>query len=277
MLPPCTASALHRDLNARALCYAREHALLHEISSGRNGSVLFGADDQGRHGNFHPVSYRAILRCEPWRERLDKVHTAHRRARPRADWHWRELDCAASSDALLMNVFCHPLTLRSPRIASLLGVSVADRPCFGLHPRLAMARDAVDTTEIDMAWGELLLESKLTESDFQIARPALLTRYRGLEDCFDMEALPRSSAGGYLGYQLLRGVLAAQKLDRSFCVLCDGRRADLVAQWHAVTRAVRFAALRCRCKLLTWQELAGALPDTLQRFLAEKYGIEPER
>ncbi len=276
MLLPCTASALHPDLNARALGYAREHALLPEVAPGRNPSVLFGEDDRGRHGNFHPASYRAIVQCPAWHERLGKAHTAHLRVRARADWHWRELDCAASSDALLMNIFCHPLTPRSARVSALLGFSGSDRPCFGLHPRLAMARDAVDTTEVDMAWGDLLVESKLTESDFQTARPALLGRYRGLEDCFDMEALPRTETGGYPGYQLVRGVLAAHALGRSFCLLCDGRRADLVAEWHGVLRAVRPAVLRCRCKLLTWQELAGVLPGTLQRFLAEKYGIAAE-
>ncbi len=275
MLLPCTASALHRDLNMRAIHYAREHALLHEVAPGRSPSVLFGEDDRGSHGNFHPASYQAILACANWRERLRKSHTAHRRARPRADWHWRELDCAASSDALLMNVFCHPLVLRSVRVAALLGNSANTWPCFGMHPRLAMARNAVDTTEIDMEWGELLVESKLTETDFQTARPTLLERYCGLAECFYLQDLPRTAAGGYLGYQLVRGVLAAQAWERSFCVLCDVRRTDLIAHWHEVLRAVRSAAIRCRCKLLTWQELAGALPEPLQRFLREKYGIEP--
>ena len=270
-----SASALHRDLNARAFDYARKHSLLHEVAPGRNPSVLFGEDEQGRHGNFHPGSYRAILAHAGWRERLRKAHTASLRARARADWHWRELDCAASSDALLMNVFCHPHLQRSGRVAAMLGVTTSARPGFGLHPRLAMARNAVDTTEIDMEWGDLLVESKLTESDFQTARPSLLARYQGLESCFGLEDLPRTATGGFAGYQLIRGVLAAQALERSFCVLCDVRRIDLIAQWHAVLGAIRYAALRCRCKLLTWQELAGAVPATLQLFLAEKYGIVP--
>jgi hypothetical protein len=40
-------------------------------------------------------------------------------------------------------------------------------------------------------------------------------------------------------------------------------------------RAVRLSELRCRLKLLTWQELATVLPADLQQFLAVKYGIFP--
>jgi hypothetical protein len=36
---------------------------------------------------------------------------------------------------------------------------------------------------------------------------------------------------------------------------------------------IRIVELRLRCKVLTWQELAEALPAKLQRFLQEKYEI----
>jgi hypothetical protein len=39
-------------------------------------------------------------------------------------------------------------------------------------------------------------------------------------------------------------------------------------------KGVRPVDLRLRCKALTWQELAKALPRSLQEFLGEKYGIE---
>ena len=57
--------------------------------------------------------------------------------------------------------------------------------------------------------------------------------------------------------------------------MCDARRLALMRIWQEVISAVRSAALRCRCKLLTWQELAGALPGSLRQFLAAKYGITP--
>ncbi len=269
----CSAGTLHRDLNARAAAYAAKHGLLHDLTTGRAPSVIFGQDEQGRHGNFHPESYRAICADEGWRERLSKAHTAGPRSRPRADWHWRELDCAASSDALLMNIFCHPRVFASGKVAALLGIAHGSRPCFGVHPRLARERGLIDTTETDMALDDLFVEAKLTESGFQTARPALLDRFPGWQEVFDPEQLPRTPNGSVACYQLLRGVLAAHEAGGSFCVLCDARRGDLIGQWYSILCAVRGAALRCRLKLLTWQELAACLPPTLQQFLAEKYGI----
>jgi hypothetical protein len=74
-------------------------------------------------------------------------------------------------------------------------------------------------------------------------------------------------------YQLIRGVLAAHSSESRFCVLCDGRRPDLVEAWYRVTSAVTIYDLRCRLQLLTWQELAKALPDEVQEFLQVKFGI----
>ena len=123
-----------------------------------------------------------------------------------------------------------------------------------------------------MKMGELLIEAKLTESDFQSARPDLISRYRDLEAVFDLSELPTRN-GKHCGYQLIRGALAAYATGCSFCVFCDARRPDLVEGWYRVMRAVQPFELRCRLKLLTWQELAAALPKDLQQFLSAKYGI----
>ncbi len=272
--PFCSGSALHRDLNTRALLYARQHQLLHELSPGRTPSVLFGEDAAGQHGNFEPRSYRAIRADPAWLRRLSKAHTGSRRAQPRADWRWRELDCAGSSDALLMNIFCYPGLLESGTVAALLGIDARSRARFGVNPQLARERNLIDRTEIDMELGGLLFEAKLCESDFQTARPALLARFLGWADVLDPDELPRDANSGFRNYQLIRGVLAAHSTGSSFCVLLDARRRDLAESWHAVLRAVRSATLRCRLMLLTWQELCTALPKPLRRFLAEKYGIE---
>jgi hypothetical protein len=80
--------------------------------------------------------------------------------------------------------------------------------------------------------------------------------------------------GKLCGYQLVRGTLAARATGASFCVLCDGRRSDLVEEWYRVISAVRSAELRSRLKLLTWQELAETLPVDLRDFLRVKYGIQ---
>ena len=123
-----------------------------------------------------------------------------------------------------------------------------------------------------MSLGHLFVEAKLTESGFQNARPDLVLQYQGLSDVFDVEDLP-ASAGRFHSYQLIRGVMAAHHRQRSFVVLCDGRRLDLVEAWYRVLRTVRSCELRSRMALLTWQELSQALPVTLQKFLERKYGI----
>ena len=75
-----------------------------------------------------------------------------------------------------------------------------------------------------MRVGDLLVEAKLTESDFQSARMELIERYRDLEEVFDVAELP-VRGGRVMGYQLIRGTLAAHASGSSFCVLCDARQA----------------------------------------------------
>ena len=125
-----------------------------------------------------------------------------------------------------------------------------------------------------MRLGDLLVEAKLTESDFQLTDARLLHRYRDFESVFDKVDLPLRR-GKHVGYQLIRGALAAYAANGSFCVVCDARRPDLAECWYSVMRAVRLVDLRCRLKLLTWQELAKAVPYDLRDFLALKYGVFP--
>lgn len=183
-----------------------------------------------------------------------------------------ELDCANSSDALLMNIFCHARSIRSEVLSSMLGIAPGLVPEFGFKPRIPLRDGKTDRTEIDMKLGKLLVEAKLTETGFQVAVPAMIERYRDIEIVFDPSELPRSG-DAVLGYQLIRGVFAAYSGESTFCVLCDVRRPDLIETWYSVTRAMRNCDLRCRLQLLTWQELAVVLPKTLQQFLTIKYGI----
>jgi hypothetical protein len=245
--PAWSASLLRRDLSARAQHLARTHDLLHEISPGSNPAVIFGRDDHGRHGNFHPASDTTICANPAWLRRLAKPHTASRRSRARKDWQWMELDSANSSDALLMNIFCHPGVFNghtlAPAVANLLNVDPTAQPCFGINPGVPLKtvrkikrrttqslqtnlnqasepqtsntagapyldseiwaletptaastttdQTLTDRTEIDLQLGNLFLEAKLTESNFQTAAPRLIERYRDLETVFDLTRLPR--------------------------------------------------------------------------------------
>ena len=257
--------SLRTELALRNLRLAAEQSFLHHRTDGQTPSVIFGRDANGRHGNFHARSYDSICADPAWAKRLEKTHTAYKRARARADWQWKELDCANSSDALLMNIFCHPETMQNRRLHALLGVEADATPTFGFKPRTPLLGNRADNTEIDMKLGDLLVEAKLTESDFQSARLALLTRYRNFNLVFDESELP-SKNGRYMGYQLIRGALAAHATGCSFCVCCDARRADLMEAWYRIVRSVRLFELRSRLKMLTWQEIAMALPKDLQGF-----------
>lgn len=263
--------SLRSELGMRGLRFAALNGLLHELTDGESPGVIFGCDEAGCHGNFHAAAYQRICSQPEWAKRLTKVHTASKRSRPRANWQWKELDCACSSDALLMNVFCYPGILTSS-LGGMLGIETIATPEFGFKPRTPLHRDRRDATEIDMKIGNLLVEAKLTESDFQLARYDLIHRYRDLEVVFDVSELP-SRDGVFRGYQLIRGALAAYATGCSFCVLCDDRRPDLIDAWYSVLRAAHHLELRCRLKLLTWQELASELPKALRAFLEKKYGI----
>jgi hypothetical protein len=325
-----SASLLRRDLSARAHHLARTQNLLHDISPGSDPIVIFGRNEQGRHGNFHPASDNSICANPAWLRRLTKPHTASRRSRARKDWQWMELDSANSSDALLMNIFCHPGVFNghtlAPSVANLLNVDSTARPCFGINPGVPLKtirkqrptrkpqtnlnedvesqtgknpgtpdldseiwvleapttstppitdQTLTDRTEIDLQLGDLFLEAKLTESNFQTAPPRLIERYRDLEAIFDITRLPRKPTGIIQGYQLIRNVLAAYASDAGFCVLSDARRRDLIEMWYSVLSAVHSYTFATRLKFLTWQELSTTLPRDLQQFLEAKYGIVP--
>ncbi len=269
-----SAALLRRELSARSEAFARKHNLQYQLSYGEAPTVVFHPGADG-HGNFLPETFQAIQNNAAWSRRLKKTHTAGRTSLPKLwDHRWCELDTCNSSDALLMNVFCHPETFADGRVAGMLGIDANVRPEFGVRARVPMKEDRSDRTEVDMVLGNLLVEAKLTESDFQTASKELMERYTEFARVFARRELPRRN-GKYEGYQLIRNVLAAQAEGASFCLLADARRPDLREQWFAVMRCVRVAELRTRCKMLTWQELAEVLPERLQDFLGEKYGIGP--
>lgn len=263
--------SLRTELSVRGMRWAARQSFRYERTDGAVPGIVFARTETG-HGNFHREAFAAISATPAWARRLTKVHTASRRVRARADWRWMELDCAVSSDALLMNVFCFPGVTDSPAVRALLGINKGVVPEFGVKPRTPLARGKHDNTEVDMRLGSLLVEAKLTESDFQTAKPSLVERYRDFDQVFDRDELPLGE-GRVLGYQLIRGTLAAHASGGEFCVLSDARRPDMLEMWYRVIRAVRLFDLRCRLKLLTWQELATAVPHDLAEFLREKYGI----
>ena len=327
------AGELRRELMARNRVWAQGngHVRPHVESYGTSPVIVYEPDGAARHGNFFDDAYAAIVANKDWLRRFDKIH-AQGRALPKAESgrRWRELDSSMSSDALLMNVF---LGFGADDLGGLkraLGVEGDGPPEFGWKARVPLAsgpngRVRFDRTEVDMRWGALLVEAKLTEADFQTRAAKVMEGYRDFDAVFDRELLPRvelraarrrtavefaeeftqewEEAGaqpefeaneiarefqagivakareaepvepGYAGYQLIRNVLAAFAEGCSFCVVHDERRPDLREAWFDVMRAVRSADMRTRCKVMTWQELAGLAPVGLKEFLELKYGI----
>jgi hypothetical protein len=177
-----------------------------------------------------------------------------------------------------MNIFCCPGVCGSAAVASMLGTEPDEVPEFGYRARVALkstvpGREKFDRTEVDMKLGNLLVESKLTENDFQRAPARLVQSYRDLEEVFDGNRLPQTG-DRYASYQLIRNVLAAHATGLSFCVMLDERRPDLIEGWHTIMRCVENLELRTRLKVLTWQELTAVLPPGLKKFLLEKYRIK---
>jgi hypothetical protein len=298
---------------------------LHVESYG-TAPVIVYAPENGRHGNFLDAAYAAIVERPAWMRRFDKIH-AQGRSLPRAERRWRELDSSMSSDALLMNVFCAPGVVEAEAVQRMLGVERDTSPVFGWMARVPLRNGRSDRTEVDMRLGSLLVEAKLTETDFQSRAAAVVEAYRDFDEVFERELLPRvglrllrrkeavefpeefsqepeyvdvsdgemdaraevasayraeivakdlarqPTEPGYASYQLIRNVLAAYAHGCSFCLMHDARRPDLREAWFQVMAAVKSAEMRVRLKVVTWQELAAALPEGLQAFLDWKYGI----
>jgi hypothetical protein len=280
------AAVLRDEIHLRNLNFASLHSLAIYLSRTDNGDssdawatqkrvVLYEPSEEGsRHGNFLDVTYRAILNQENWRRRLSKSHPTPQ-CLPKTGRAWRELDSSNSSDALLMNVFCHPDALASGILHDELEQPRNAQPEFGVPGDVPLVNGTNDNTEIDLRLGTLFLEAKLTEGDFKNKPKVKVERYRDFREVFECSKLP-SNGEEYVSYQLIRNVLAAHANGTSSCVLIDARRPDLRALWEELIRCVRIPELRNRCHLRTWQCLASDAPDDLRRFLQEKYGIEAE-
>lgn len=279
-LPPARrargqAATLRAEVSGRNLARMQP---ADELTRGQAPNVIFGPGPPGStsHGNFIDASYRRILANADWARRLTKAHAAKRQAGATGAAEevrtWRELDAATSSDALLMNVFCYPRVLEAGSLRALLGIEPKLTAEFGVRSNALLIDNHVNTTEIDLRLGDLLIEAKLTEGDFQFAPMRLLDRYQHLDEVFDRQRF-QVTRRGVAGYQLVRGVLAAHAVEGRFCVLCDGRRTDLIADWGAIMAAVWRPPMQARLRLVTWQEIANCVPLPLRRFLADKYGI----
>jgi hypothetical protein len=197
------ASELRRELGLRNRRWARGRA--HVESYGNPPVIVYPPEHptdedlpvgttlkRGRHGNFFDAAYAAIATRSEWMRRFDKIHAQVRALpKPESGRKWRELDSSMSSDALLMNVFCAPGVAESMAVRRALGADGENPPTFGWKARVPLKSGRFDRTEVDMRWGTLLVEAKLTESNFQIKAATVMEAYRDFDAVFDLELLPR--------------------------------------------------------------------------------------
>ncbi len=273
------AASLRGDIIDRARDWAVATA---SPSFESDGGVVFfepfTSDDGLAHGNFLTASYTAILADAHWCGRLDKRH-AGSRFLPADKQGARETDSCTSSDALLLNVMCHPDS--GPMRA--LVFDVTGPPEFGIGgavPKLIAGCLKGDESELDMVFRgrrgaiSCIVEAKLTETDFTKRDASVVESYAELASVFDVGKLNRTASGEYENYQLIRNVLAAHHQRASFWLICDARRPDLLSRFHDTLGAVRRPDLADRCGAVTWQEIGSASCDAVRVFLADKYGIE---
>jgi hypothetical protein len=140
------AAQLRQELSHRNSAYAKAQDLPHVFSYGELPVTVYEPSPDGkRHGNFFDASYCSILKQIEWRKRLEKAHAQAVRSLPRSDRSWKELDSCMSSDALLMNVFCHPRTLKSTGVNSMLGIESTVTPKFGFPARVPLLNGRTDS------------------------------------------------------------------------------------------------------------------------------------
>ena len=191
-LPISYAAQLRQELTLRSHIYARGRA---HVESYGSAPVIVFEPENGLHANFFDAAYTAIAANPLWMRRFDKVHAQAVRSLPKPQVdptrRWRELDSSMSSDALLMNIFCTPGVADSPAVRDALGVEVEATPVFGWKARVPLANGRFDRTEVDMRFGSLLVEAKLTEAGFQTRAAAIVEAYRDFDAIFDRDRLPR--------------------------------------------------------------------------------------
>jgi len=251
------ADDLKQVIRRSALAFAKQRGLT--VDDSHSSALIFTniAD------SFHPEAYSNILKHPDWIDRTKKAHPNVQGA--------KEMQSSNSSDALLMNIFCHPLIGKWAGVGKLLGADMGS-VTFGVRAEVQLKSGDADKTEIDLALSDTFCEAKLTESDFTRKRPTVVENYAGLHDIFHSEALPHRG-NDYDNYQIIRNLLASAQHGRKHILLCDERRTDLVRRYMTTVSCLRDVGLRMKCRVVFWQEVLTECGESLRQWIEEKYGM----
>lgn len=252
-----TPEELRLVIRQAAITYAADHQF--ELDEAPISAVMFNPIPH----NFHPASWTAIEANADWYQRTQAPH----QQLPGI----LQMQSSNSSDALLMNIFCHPSIGNWRGVSNLLGCPI-ESPQFGFKALVRKDGTNGDATEIDLSVGDCLIEAKLTEKDFTEKDIADVSQYSDLTSLFHVWNLPVRN-GRYQNYQVIRNLLAAIQHRKRHILLCDERRPDLVRSYFETVSCLKDVEHRNRCRVIFWQEIARACGDDLKTYLEARYGI----
>jgi hypothetical protein len=250
------AADLKSLIRSRSIEYAKKHSL--SYTEFKTAIVFDNVKD-----NFLPSSYDCILKKKEWSDRLNKRHPQVHNA--------KEMQSSNSSDALLMNIFCHPKINSWKGIYRLFGVSDINSK-FGMKPELRLKSGRGDRTEIDLAFENIIIEAKLTETDFTQKSVSVVKNYTDVEKIFYFNHLPNNGENIF-HYQIIRNIIASVQLNKRHILICDDRRGDMIRGYYDVVKCIKDISIRKNCSIIFWQDIFGSVGRELKQFLSDKYGI----
>lgn len=212
--------------------------------------------------NFCKSSFDNIKSNPAWYERTKKLHSNFNDGT-------FEMQSSNSSDALLMNIFCHPKFNTWKGVNDFLNIHPEEQKIFGWNP-IFDNENSEHRTEIDLKIGNHIFESKLTESTFTTKSVSIVENYKDFSTVFDSTLLEKSN-NEYKHYQLLRNILTAYKYDFYFSILIDSTRIDLIKELLNVVIAVKDSTLRKRINFFTWQEIVDSCGKDIKDYISKKY------
>lgn len=222
--------------------------------------------------NFQKDSWNAISNNNEYFPRTNKVHG---KAQSK-DSSVLEMQSSNSSDALAMNIFCHPTFKGWKGVKTLFNVRDFKSIIFGYKAKVSKtlgSEEVGDNTEVDVFINEDIIgEFKLTEADFASKEKTIVKQYTNFENIFYVAKLSQSNTD-YNNYQLIRNILAASQHNSRFILFCDMRRPDLAKSFFYTVSCIKDVELRTKCEIMYWQDLAKVVGSELREFLQEKYGI----
>ena len=240
-----------------AMSYAKAHGI--NVDASPKSAIIF----KNIADAFCPESLDAIRKNAGWFSRTQKAH----QNLPDV----KEMQSSNSSDALLMNIFCHPKLISWKGVIDVLGFK-PENPTFGFKALVEKKGTDGDETEIDMVIGNYFVEAKLTEAGFTKKNVDEVNKYEKLDKHFHSNCLPVQD-GCYQNYQIIRNLLAAIQHQKHHMLLCDDRRPDLVRSYMEIVCCLRGPHIRKTCRVVFWQEVQRACGKSLGFFLQSRYGI----